>query len=144
MIPHIYSLSDQQNHAVRVLLVDDSEPVRRELRRLLELSGVVQVVGEAEDGQQGILLAAELAPEVVIMDLEMPGMDGYEATRQIKSQIDAPRVVILSVHAMEPEQEAIAAGADAILVKGVSYQALLATIIGQAGAFNSDEKGEGS
>jgi DNA-binding NarL/FixJ family response regulator len=144
MMPHTPFPFNLEIHPVRVLLVDDSALVRRDLRQLLELSGVVQVVGEAEDGKQGVLLAAELTPDVVIMDLEMPGMDGYEATRQIKSQINATRVVILSVHAMESEQEARAAGADAIIVKGVSYQILLSTILGQDGAFESNEKGEES
>ena len=144
MMPHSPSLFNPNNLPVRVLLVDDSALVRRDLRQLLELSGVVQVVGEAEDGKQGVLLTAELTPDVVLMDLEMPGMDGYEATRQIKSQFNATRVVILSVHALESEQEARAAGADAILVKGVSYQILLSTIRGQDGAFESYEKGEES
>jgi DNA-binding NarL/FixJ family response regulator len=144
MMPHPPSPFNLEIPPVRVLIVDDSALVRRDLRQLLELSGVVQVVGEAEDGKQGILLAAELTPDVVIMDLEMPGMDGYEATRQIKTQINTMRVVILSVHAMESEQEAMAAGADAILVKGVSYQVLLSTILGQDGASKSNEKGEES
>jgi DNA-binding NarL/FixJ family response regulator len=144
LMPHTPSLSNLKIHPRRVLLVDDSALVRRDLRQLLELSGVVDVVGEAEGGQQGILLAAEFTPDVVLMDLEMPGMDGYEATRQIKSQFNAPRVVILSVHAMESEQEARAAGADAIIVKGVSYQTLLSTILSEDGEFESSEKGEES
>ena len=144
MMPHTSSPSKPEIHTIRVLLVDDSAPVRRELRQLLELSGRVQVVGDAEDGQMGILLTAELAPDVVIMDLEMPGMDGYEATRQIKSQVPAPRVVILSVHAVEAEQKARAVGADSILVKSASYQTLLSAILGQDRSLNSQEKGEKS
>jgi NarL family two-component system response regulator LiaR len=143
MMPHSSSPSDQETHAVRVLLVDDSEPVRLELRKLLELSGVIQVVGEARDGQQGILLAAKLTPDVVIMDLEMPGMDGFEATRRIKVQVHAPRIVILSMHA-GPENEARArsAGATEFLVKGADFQVLINTILRQDGSIKSNEKGE--
>ena len=132
MMAHSSSHSDQEIHAVRVLLVDDSEPVRRELRQLLELSGEIQVVGEARDGQQGILLAAELVPDVVLMDLEMPGVDGFEATRRIKAQLHAPRIVILSMHT-GPENEARArsVGATGFLVKGVDFQVLINTILGQ-------------
>jgi NarL family two-component system response regulator LiaR len=145
MMPHSSSPSDQETHAVRVLLVDDSEPVRLELRKLLELSGVIQVVGEARDGQQGILLAAKLTPDVVIMDLEMPGMDGFEATRQIKAQVHAARIVILSMHAgSENVARARFAGADEFIVKGADFQVLISAILGQDEAFKSNEKGEKS
>ena len=145
MMPCSSSPSDQETHAVRVLLVDDSEPVRRELRQLLELSGVIQVVGEARDGQHGILLAAELTPDVVIMDLEMPGMDGFESTRRIKAQVHAPRIVILSMHAgSENVARARSAGADEFIVKGADFQVLINTILGQDGSFKANEKGEKS
>jgi DNA-binding NarL/FixJ family response regulator len=145
MMPHSSSPSDQETHAIRVLIVDDSEPVCRELRQLLELSGVIRVVGEARDGQQGILLTADLTPDVVIMDLEMPGMDGFEATRRIKARAHAPCVVILSMHA-GPENVARArsAGADGFLVKGADFQVLINTILGQDGSIKSNERGEKS
>ena len=130
---------------IRALLVDDAAQVRHDLRQLLELSGLVQVAGEAGDGLEAVRLAAELAPDVIVMDLEMPGLDGFEATRRIKARRPAPRVVILSVHAGPGEEaRARAAGADGFVVKGASYPALLNTILGKDGSNHSVEKGEGS
>lgn len=142
MISHASSPSDPGNHPVRVLLVDDAARVRNELRQLLELSGAVQVVGEAGDGLEAVRLAAELSPEVIIMDLEMPGMDGFEATRQIKAYPPAPRVVILSVHEGLAEQKAQAAGADSFVIKGTDYQILVNAILGEDGSTHSFEEGE--
>ena len=76
---------------MRVLLVDDMPQVLRDLRQLLELSGVITIVGEAQDGSQAVKLAAQLAPDAAVMDLEMPEMAGYEATRQIKAQVPGVR-----------------------------------------------------
>jgi DNA-binding NarL/FixJ family response regulator len=129
---------------VRILLVDDAARVRHELGELLELTGMVQVIGEAGDGLEAVRLAAELSPEVIVMDLEMPGLDGFEAARRIKAQPSAPRVVVLTVHAGIAEQDARAAGADSFVVKGASYQILLNAILGKDGPTNSFEKGETS
>jgi DNA-binding NarL/FixJ family response regulator len=121
----------RQNHLpMRVLIVDDSPQVLHDLHQLLELSGGVEVVAEARDGQEAIRLAAELSPDVVVMDLEMPGMDGFQATRQIKEQGLAARVVILSVHANPEEVErARDAGADSFVTKGAGYETLLNAIL---------------
>jgi DNA-binding NarL/FixJ family response regulator len=79
-----------------------------------------------------VRLATELAPDVIVMDLEMPGMDGYEATRRIKQRQPALRVVILSVHAGPLEQEsARAAGAEAFVMKGANYEVLVNAILGR-------------
>jgi DNA-binding NarL/FixJ family response regulator len=120
-----------QNHLpVRVLIVDDSPQVLHDLHQLLELSGGVEVVAEAKDGQEAIRLAAELSPDVIVMDLEMPGIDGFQATRQIKEQGLAHRVVILSVHANPEEVErARDAGADSFVTKGAGYETLLNAIL---------------
>lgn len=128
-----------QNHRrVRVLIVDDTPQVRRDLRQFLNLTGEMDVVGEAADGQEAIRLSAELNPDVIVMDLEMPGMDGFEATRQIKAREPAPRIVILSVHA-DPENVARArsAGADEFVVKGASFKVLINAIMGRNGSPNS-------
>ncbi len=115
---------------VRVLLADDMPQVLHGLRQLLELSGGIAIAGEARDGAQAVQLAAELKPDAVIMDLEMPGMDGYEATRCIKAQMPAVRVIILSVHAgPEERRSARAAGADAFVTKGASYEVLVNAIL---------------
>lgn len=118
---------DQINH---VLIVDDMPQVRQELHKLLELSGMVKVVGEASNGLEAISLVEELSPDVVIMDLEMPVMDGFIATRKIKEQQMASRVIILSVHA-DPEDvdRAMQAGVDAFIQKGEDFETLLKAIL---------------
>ena len=114
---------------IKVLIVDDMPQVRQELRQLLQLTDGIEVIGEASDGQEAILQAERLHPDVVIMDLEMPILDGLQATRQIKQRKLAGRVVILSVHS-EPEDldRAMQAGADAFIQKGSPYSTLIESI----------------
>ena len=113
----------------RVLIVDDSPQVRRELRTLLPLAGDIEIVGEAADGREAIRLAEALQPEVVLMDLEMPVLDGYEATRQIKAGFPSCRVVALTVHGYETaRQKAMQAGVDLFLVKGAALESLVEAI----------------
>ena len=145
MLPKHPSPSDPEIRPVRVLLVDDAAHVRSELRQLLELTGVVKIVGEAGDGLEALRLAAELAPDVVIMDLEMPGLDGCEATCRIKAMHASTRVIILSVHAGPVEQRhAREAGADSFVVKGALFETLMNAILGKVGKSNSfdPEKGD--
>jgi DNA-binding NarL/FixJ family response regulator len=131
---------DQTQRRVRLLLVDDISQVRRDLRQLLELTGLVEIVAEAGDGLEAVRLAGALAPQAVVMDLEMPGLDGYEATRRIKSQWPAVRVIILSVHAGPEEMEcAQAAGADGFVVKGASYETLMQAIVNPAAPSSTGE-----
>ena len=114
---------------MQVLIVEDNEQVRQDLRTLLALAGDVDVVGEANDGQEAIRQVKALQPDTVVMDLEMPVMDGYEATRQIKALSPACRVIALTVHAYETaRQKAAQAGVDAFIVKGVSVGTLLQAI----------------
>ena len=113
----------------RVLIVDDSPQVRRELRTLLPLAGDIEIVGEAADGWEAIRLAEALQPEVVLMDLEMPVLDGYEATRQIKAGFPSCRVVALTVHGYETaRQKAMQAGVDLFMVKGAALESLVEAI----------------
>ena len=113
----------------RVLIVDDSRQVRQELRTLLPLAGDIVIVGEAADGQEAIQMAGALCPQVILMDLEMPVLDGYEATRQIKALSPSCRVVALTVHGDESARhKAMQAGADLFLVKGVSVKALVGAV----------------
>lgn len=110
----------------QILIVDDRAVVRTELRNLLELSGVVTVVGEAEDGREAVHQAEILRPDIVLMDLEMPGLDGFEATRQIKKQHLAKAVIVFTVYGGELNQrKAQEAGADAFIVKGTDLYVLL-------------------
>jgi DNA-binding NarL/FixJ family response regulator len=111
------------------ILGDDSPQVRQELRTLLTLAGDIEIVGEATDGLEAVRLAEALQPEVVLMDLEMPVLDGYEAARQIKSRWPACRVVALTVHGYEAaRQKASQAGVDVFLVKGTSVETLVQAI----------------
>jgi DNA-binding NarL/FixJ family response regulator len=115
--------------AIRLLLVDDVPQVRRELRTALSLTGGVQVVGEAADGRQAVDLAQSLEPDVVLMDLEMTGMDGFEAGALIKAAAPSCRLVALTIHAGADERRrAIAAGFDAFVVKGASMLTLMLAI----------------
>ena len=127
MVPGVKGSADRP--ARRVLIVDDSPQVRQELRTLLPLAGDIEIVGEAADGLEAVRLAEALQPEVVLMDLEMPVLDGYEATCQIKSRWPACRVVALTVHGYEAaRQKASQSGVDVFLVKGVSVETLVQAI----------------
>ena len=122
--------SESDKPLISVLIVDDKPQVRKELRLLLELSGGVEIVGEAVNGQEAIHQAELLHPDVVILDIEMPVLDGLQATRQIKQCRLAKRVVILSVHS-EPEEisRAMQAGADTFIQKGSPYSMLIESIL---------------
>lgn len=116
--------------AIRVLLADDIEEVRRDLRTALTLSGDVEIVGEAANGLEAVRLVESLQPDVVLMDLAMPVMDGCEAARQIKSQFPACRVVILTIYDAEAERKRVVqSGADVFLVKGVSISSLVKSLV---------------
>ncbi len=114
---------------IRVLIVDDMQQVRQDLRTLLTLVGGIEIVGEAGNGLEAIQCAQILLPEVLLMDLEMPLMDGYEATRQIKANHPLCRVIALSIHAGEAErQRAFQAGVDNFIVKGAPLETLVEAI----------------
>lgn len=120
---------------IRVLIVDDIAQVRQGLATVLLLSTKklgqkIEVIGEAENGREAITQVERLHPDVVLMDLEMPGGDGYEATRQIKVNQPAIRVIILSIHAGREEIElAYAAGADGFICKDNKIGTLLDAIL---------------
>jgi DNA-binding NarL/FixJ family response regulator len=100
--------------------------VREGLRTVLTLAGDIEIVGEARDGLEAVDQAQRLRPDVAVMDLEMPVMDGYEATRRIKAVCPACRVVALTIHAGEAERRsALAAGIDAFIVKGAPVETLV-------------------
>lgn len=113
---------------LRVLVVDDHDLFRTGLRNLLEEQGV-NVVGEAENGETAIRLASDLAPDVVIMDLNMPGVGGVETTRRLSSLAPLSRVVVLTISADDDDvMNAVMAGACGYLLKDSSIQELIAGI----------------
>jgi DNA-binding NarL/FixJ family response regulator len=98
--------------SIRLLLVDDEDLVRFGLRTILDLTDDIDVIGEASDGAQAVSAARALRPEVVLMDIRMPRVDGLAATRQILDQPDPPKVVILTTfHLDEYVYSALQAGA---------------------------------
>lgn len=102
----------------RVLIADDHGIVRRGLRALLEKSPEVSVVGEASDGREAVRLAAELRPNIVVMDIAMPMLNGVDATSQILSRDPEIKVIILSMHSDESYiLRALSAGAKGYLLK---------------------------
>jgi pilus assembly protein CpaE len=114
---------------IRLLIVDDVPQVRRELRSLLPLLDDIDIVGEAENGQSAIELAAALRPDVILMDVEMPIMDGLTATCMIKQQCPQCHVIVLSIHDDEAVRaQARLAGADDFIDKGAPLAALLKAI----------------
>jgi len=112
----------------RLLLVDDHKLLRQGLRRAVEDAGF-DVVGEAGDGEEAVRLAVECRPDVVLMDLSMPVMDGIEATARLRHSIPEARVVILTMHGEEDTvARALRAGAVAYLLKDCSIDEVAATL----------------
>ena len=113
----------------RLLIVDDVPQVRSELRTLLSLAGGIEIVGEAANGLEAVTQAAKLQPDVVLMDLEMPVMKGYEAARKIKDQSPNCRVIAFTVHeTAETLERTFESGVDAFIVKGAPLASLLQEI----------------
>jgi DNA-binding NarL/FixJ family response regulator len=111
--------SKHNKKAIRVLLAEDHTIVREGLRALLTANADIEVVGEAKDGREAVELANKLLPDVVIIDLTMPGLNGIDATQQIRRQLPKTGVLVLSMHASEEYvRSAIRAGANGYLVKG--------------------------
>jgi len=120
--------ADRQVESLRVLIVDDHDLFRTGLRSLLEEQGV-HVVGEASTGSDAVRIVRELAPDVVVMDLNMPGMGGAEATRHITSVAPLTRVVMLTISEEDSDvMDAILAGACGYLLKDASIHELIAGI----------------
>jgi DNA-binding NarL/FixJ family response regulator len=84
--------------SVRVLIVDDQEPFRLAARMVVELTDGFDVVGEAESGEESVAMAVELHPDLVLMDVNLPGINGLDATREILSDSDAVVVLLLSTY----------------------------------------------
>ncbi|MFI1890759.1 response regulator [Streptomyces jumonjinensis] len=114
---------------VRVLLVDDHQVVRRGLRTFLEVQGDIEVVGEAGDGAEGVARAEELKPDVVLMDVKMPGTDGIEALRKLRELANPAKVLIVtSFTEQRTVVPALRAGASGYVYKDIDPEALAGAI----------------
>jgi len=134
--PNFYFASPDQKtntvssskQSIRVLIADDHPRSRRGLRALLATWPGVKVVGEAADGQEAVQLVEMHRPDVVLMDANMPVMDGLEATRRIKAQWPQIKVVLLTVYNGR-RAEAVASGIDVFLAKGCPIELLYSAIL---------------
>lgn len=117
---------------LRILLVDDHAILREGIRRSFEAAGE-EVVGEAANGEEALVLALSTRPDVIVMDLSMPILDGVDATRRIKEQLPGAKVVVLTMHDdVEATRRALQAGAAGFMSKGSSFADVLATVRGVA------------
>ncbi|MFD9220955.1 response regulator [Streptomyces sp. NPDC060064] len=114
---------------IRVMLVDDHQVVRRGLRTFLEIQDDIEVVGEAADGAEGVAGAEELKPDVVLMDVKMPGMDGIDALRKLRELSNPAKVLIVtSFTEQRTVVPALRAGASGYVYKDVDPEALARAI----------------
>jgi RNA polymerase sigma factor (sigma-70 family) len=103
---------------IKVVIVDDQALIRDGLRAMLELDGGISVVGEAADGAEALVVVQRARPDLVLMDVRMPGLDGLEATRRLLARPDGPKVLILTTYdGDEHVIEAMRAGASGFLLK---------------------------
>jgi len=116
---------------MRTLIVDDDASFRRRIRELLECEHDIEVIGEAADGQEAILKTRRLKPDLVLMDVRMPVMNGIDATRQLKTEMPELKVIILSIFRLQEYREAaIASGASDYLTKQFLIEELVPAIRG--------------
>ena len=110
---------------MKIILADDHRIIREGLRALLDKEPDVEVIGEAENGRQTVKLSCQLKPDVVIMDITMPDLNGIEATRQILSELPETKVIALSMHADRKfVREMLSAGASGYLLKDSAFDEL--------------------
>ena len=107
----------KKSNVIKVLLVDDHYIVREGLRRILELDNEVEVIGEARSGEEAIVKAASLDPDVIIMDLKMPGIDGLAATQEIKQKMPHINILMLTLYAEDFVKQAVEVGVSGYLLK---------------------------
>ena len=121
---------------IKVVVADDHTILRQGIKALLNNQEEIEVVGEAKDGREAIKVIEELLPDVILMDIAMPGLNGLEATRRIKKKFPMTKVVVLTMHTNEEYIfQILNAGADGYLVKETAFQDLISAI-------NSVHRGE--
>jgi DNA-binding NarL/FixJ family response regulator len=122
-------MTTEEEHMIRVLIVDDQTLVRRGFRMLLEAEPDILVVGEAHDGDTAIRVARQLQPDIVLMDVRMPGMDGITATRAIVDTVPGARVIVLTTFDLDEFAfGGLRAGASGFLLKTARPEELLSAI----------------
>ncbi len=112
---------------VTVLIVDDSLAISESLRSILGSHDDIEVIGVATDGEEAVARAEEHRPDVVLMDAQMPGMSGVEATRIVKQRVPETKVLFMAVHASHID-DALEAGADGFMMKDATRQEILLNI----------------
>jgi DNA-binding NarL/FixJ family response regulator len=128
-VGEIVMTENDKNKSVRILLVDDHTLIRRSMKNQFSLVPGFKVVGEASDGKEAIQLVAQLQPDVILMDIDMPVMDGITATQCIKN--DRPITRILALSAFDSDTQVmgmLAAGADGYCLKTIEWEQLLVVI----------------
>jgi len=121
---------------VSLMIVDDSSRARLALTAFLELQAGVRIIAQASNGLEAVDMIRSCVPDVVLMDMKMPVMDGLEATRIIKRNWPGVKVIILSMYS-DYQSEAISSGADKFLVKGCSVEEIMSAITGGLGLLTS-------
>lgn len=116
---------------INLMIVDDSSRARSALEALLSLQRGLKIIARASNGLEAVNMIEEYMPDVVLMDVKMPVMDGLESTRIIKSRLPGVRVVILSMYS-DYVSEALASGADNFLLKGCSIEEMMSAITGRS------------
>jgi DNA-binding NarL/FixJ family response regulator len=118
---------------IRIVVADDNEPLRDSLRDLFGTTDDIEVVATAEDGHEAIELTRAMRPDLVVMDVEMPRMNGIEATRQIVSELPNVKVIALSIHAdKQLVAQMLQAGASEYVLKDFAFEQLAGAIRGAA------------
>jgi len=113
---------------IKVLLVDDQQLVREGLRRMLELDDDIKVIGEASSGEDALIKAKDLNPDVILMDIKMSGISGIEATRRIKEENGKANIIMLTVYEDKYLAQAAEAGAVGYLLKDITQEELLRAV----------------
>lgn len=117
------------DHVIRALIVDDDARFRRRLKQFLASVPFVDVIGEAATGQEAVAAGLELKPDLVLMDVRMPGMNGVNATRRLKDELPQTKVIVLSVYDLQEYKDAaLASGASDYVVKKSMIKDLIPAI----------------
>lgn len=117
------------DHTIRALIVDDNARFRRRLKQFLASVPFVDVIGEAATGEEAVAAGLELKPDLVLMDVRMPGMNGVNATRRLKDALPKTRIIVLSVYDLQEYKDAaLASGASAYVIKKSMIEDLIPAI----------------